>query len=497
MGSPVIPTRTSAHRQDSDNFMRLQIVLSGMLQGVGFRPFVFRTASALSLNGWVQNTLQAVMIEVEGQKELLEKFLSILAKEAPSNAYIQKIKTCYLEPAGYSQFEIEESDTEGPLESLLLPDIATCQECLGEIFDPAERRYLYPFTNCTQCGPRYTLIESLPYDRMRTGMKSFPMCALCKEEYQNPADRRFHAQPICCPECGPHLELWDEAGLTVSSRKGALQMTADALNQGHIVAVKGVGGFHLMTLATQNDTVLKLRKRKNRKDKPFALLYPSLDAARNHCDVSALEEGLLRSPQGPIVLLKRKQEELVSSVSREVAPGNPYLGVMLPSNPLHHLLMDRVGQPVVCTSGNLSEEVVCTDEREALKRLTGIADYFLVHNRPIIRHADDSIVRVLLGKSQILRRARGYAPSPITLNDGLPKSIAVGGHDKNTIAWSDGKNILITPHLGDLGNEKLGLSLKPPWIQLLSSFRRILNLSLVTRIQIMHPRCSPKVQANR
>ncbi len=453
MGSPSPSTRTSAHRQDSDKVMRLQIVLSGMLQGVGFRPFVFRTASALSLNGWVQNTLQSVRIEVEGQKELLENFLTVLAKEAPSNANIQGIETCYLEPAGYSQFEIEESDTEGLPESLMLPDMATCRECLAEIFDPAERRYLYPFTNCTQCGPRYTLIESLPYDRTRTGMKSFPMCALCKEEYRNPADRRFHAQPVCCPECGPHLELWDGAGLTVSSHQRALLMTVDALNEGHIIAIKGVGGFHLMTLATQNDTVIKLRERKNRKDKPFALLYPSLDAVRNHCDVSALEERLLRSPQGPIVLLRRKREELVSSVSQQVAPGNPYLGVMLPSNPLHHLLMDRVGQPVVCTSGNLSEEVVCTDEKEALKRLTGIADYFLVHNRPIIRHADDSIVQVLLGQSQMLRRARGYAPSPITLSDSLPKCIAVGGHIKNTLAWSNGKNILISPHLGDLGND--------------------------------------------
>lgn len=442
---------------------RLRITIRGAVQGVGFRPFVYRLATDMGLPGWVLNSAQGVFIEVEGPTPTLEAFLLRIEREKPPRAFIQSLEYSFLDPVGYSTFEIRRSDESGDRTALILPDIATCSECVREIFDPTNRRYRYPFTNCTNCGPRFTIIEALPYDRPHTTMKGFVMCDECRTEYENPLDRRFHAQPNACPRCGPHLELWDGEGKILASHHDALRAAAEAIRRGRIVAVKGLGGFHLIVDARDEEAVVRLRRRKHREEKPFALMYPTLDLVREHCRVSELEERLLCSPESPIVLLGRRPR---STIAPSVAPGNPYLGIMLPYTPLHHLLLAEVGFPVVATSGNLSDEPICTHEQEALERLAGIADVFLVHNRPIARHVDDSVVRVMMGRELVLRRARGYAPLPVT-HGGLmtpPRQIsivgsdppvsssilAVGAHLKNTIAVSVGPHVFLSQHIGDL-----------------------------------------------
>lgn len=433
---------------------RLHIVLRGAVQGVGFRPFVYRLATGMNLRGWVLNSSQGVFIEVEGAKEQLDRFLLAIQEEKPPRAFIQSMEFSYLDPVGYTTFEIRLSESDGKKTALVLPDIATCAECRAEVFDPANRRYRYPFTNCTNCGPRFSIIESLPYDRPNTSMKKFTMCRACSDEYHDPANRRFHAQPNACPHCGPHLELWDENGLVLATKDGALAQAEEAIRQGKIVALKGLGGFQLLVDARNEDAVRRLRQRKHREEKPFALMYPTLESVQSDSAVSTLEERILLSPESPIVLLQRKRGDLPSGVVESVAPGNPYLGVMLPYTPLHHILMHDLGFPVVATSGNLSDEPICIDEHEALKRLNGIADYFLVHNRPIVRHVDDSIVRIVLGRELVLRRARGYAPLPLTVEKSFDRPLlAVGAHLKNTIALSVENNIFVSQHIGDLETE--------------------------------------------
>jgi len=433
---------------------RLKLALRGAVQGVGFRPFVFRLAGELGLRGWVHNSPQGVFIEAEGAPSKLEKFLLRLESERPPRSCIQSLESVWLDAVGYAGFEIRHSENGGKKTALVLPDIATCPDCLREIFDPANRRHLYPFTNCTNCGPRFSIIEALPYDRVNTSMKNFTMCPQCRAEYEDPRNRRFHAQPNACPACGPHLELWNPAGEAIFGGNKALLAAAHAIRKGRIAAVKGIGGFHLMADARNEKAVLRLRERKHREEKPLALMFPSLESVKFVCEVSPLEERLLRSPEAPIVLLRRLST-LNSQLSTSIAPSNPNLGVMLPSNPLHHLLMAGLDFPIVATSGNLSDEPICTDEREALERLGGIADLFLVHNRPIMRHVDDSIVRVMLDREMILRRARGHAPLPISLNP-QPSTLnpqpilAVGAHLKNSVALSAGNQIFISQHIGDL-----------------------------------------------
>jgi hydrogenase maturation protein HypF len=467
---------------------RLKIAVRGAVQGVGFRPFVYRLANELGLTGWVNNSLQGVFLEVEGRRADAEKFLLRLETEKPPRSSIQSLEASWLDPAGYANFEIRESRNDGGRTAIVLPDIATCPDCLREIFDPANRRHLYPFTNCTNCGPRFSIIESLPYDRANTSMKKFAMCTECQAEYNNPNDRRFHAQPNACPKCGPHLELW-RSGVQKSAADpfvsrnqprsaershDALLAAADAIRHGQIVALKGIGGFQLIVDARNEQAVLRLRERKRREEKPFALMFPSVEGVKADCEVSSLEERLLRSPEAPIVLLRRKRfvsptdekfqrmkepetksVETFHPLAQSVAPNNPNLGVMLPYSPLHYLLMSELGFPVVATSGNLSDEPICVDEREALERLAGIADVFLVHNRPIVRPVDDSVVRVMLDRELVLRRARGYAPLPIMLKSEIrnPKSeiiLAVGAHLKNTVALSVGQQIFVSQHIGDL-----------------------------------------------
>jgi hydrogenase maturation protein HypF len=435
----------------------------GAVQGVGFRPFVYRLACELGLAGWVNNSPQGVSIEVEGMHEQLLVFLSRLQRESPPRSFIQSLEPSYLDPAGFTRFEIRESQHSGETAALVLADIATCPDCLREILDPSDRRFRYPFTNCTNCGPRYSIIESLPYDRQNTTMRVFEMCPDCRREYEDPTNRRFHAQPNACSRCGPQLELWNDSGAVTAKHHTALQVGAEIIREGGILAVKGIGGFHLMTDARNNDAVLRLRGRKHREEKPFAVMYPTLDTARTDCTISELEERLLRSPEAPIVLLEKKRSRR-SSIAASVAPSNPYLGVMLPYTPLHHLLMHELGFPVVATSGNISDEPICTDEREALQRLHGIADAFLVHNRPIVRHVDDSVVRIMAGREMVVRRARGYAPLPVRFPEISSPIIAVGAHLKNSVALAAQNNVFISQHIGDLETKEA-----------LSAFHRVVD----------------------
>lgn len=427
---------------------RRHIHIWGAVQGVGFRPFVYRLAVEMGLTGWVINGAQGVQIEVEGAPAELDQFIFRVQHEKPVHALIRRIETHVLQPAGFPSFEIRHSDDGGQRTALVMPDLAICPECLREIFDLTNRRYRYPFTNCTNCGPRYSIIEALPYDRPHTTMRFFPMCEQCRAEYENPADRRFHAQPNACPDCGPHLELWGTGGTVFATHNAALGQTAQLLRAGKIVAIKGLGGFHLMVDARQLDAVAQLRFRKKRPAKPFALMFPSLAAINAVCHLSPPEKTLLTSSAAPIVLLQRRAES--DEIPQNIAPSTQTLGVMLPYTPLHHLLMAELGFPVVATSGNLSDEPICTDNQEALDRLSSIADALLVHNRPIARPVDDSVVQIMAGQPVLLRRARGYAPLPIIIENLPTRILAVGAHQKNTIAAAVNENAFVSQHIGDL-----------------------------------------------
>lgn len=426
---------------------RARIFVRGAVQGVGFRPFVFRLAHELHVHGSVCNSSQGVAIEAEGDAQCVDTFITRLRSDKPPRASIRSLDYSFADPIGSVEFEIQESSERGDKSVQVLPDIATCDDCLQEIFDPANRRYLYPFTNCTNCGPRFTIIESVPYDRASTSMKTFAMCEKCQAEYDDPNNRRFHAQPNACPVCGPHVELFDEHQL-LQRNQSAIALAAEMIRMGRIVAVKGIGGFHLIADATNDGAVQRLRHRKRREEKPLALLFPSMDLVRAVCHVSEPEARLLCSPQAPIVLLERRNQ--CADIATSVAPKNPSLGVMLPYSPLHHILMRELNLPVVATSGNLSDEPICTDEQEARERLTGIADLFLVHNRPIIRHADDSVVRVVLGREMLIRGGRGYAPICIPTQRQGGTILAVGAHLKNNVALKRDDTIIVSQHIGDL-----------------------------------------------
>ena len=428
----------------------MRISVRGMVQGVGFRPFVYRLAHKYSLAGWVRNTSGNVQIEVEGKEESIDGFLAGLKTEAPPMASIEEIAIVPLPPKGYASFEIRKSHAEEGKYQLVSPDIATCQACKKEILSLSDRRYHYPFTNCTNCGPRFTIIEDIPYDRPRTTMRRFQMCPECQREYDDPLDRRFHAQPNACPKCGPSLELVDSKGSPIKC-SDVIQTASGLLKEGKILAIKGLGGFHLACDATNDEAVKVLRDRKKRPYKPLAVMMTSLQEIKQHCFVSSEEERLLLSPQCPIVLLRWKGE---SSVSHEVAPGLKYLGVMLPYTPLHHLLLREANLPLVMTSGNLSEEPICKDNDEALRRLGGIADYFLLHNRDIYAKYDDSVYIVERGNPQAIRRARGYAPYPIFLPFKARQVLACGAELKNTFCLTKDQHAFLSQHIGDMENEE-------------------------------------------
>ena len=428
-------------------FERLRVSLAGAVQGVGFRPFVYRLATELQLHGWVLNSSAGLVVEVEGPRESLDIFQERLERDKPAAALVLAREAIWLEPVGLAGFEIRKSDAEAEKSAGLVPDLATCPACLAELRDSANRRFGYPFTNCTACGPRYTIVLDIPYDRPNTTMQSFRMCPECQREYTSPEDRRFHAQPNACPLCGPHLWIETSAQEKPQVVSGAGASACQALRAGRIVALKGIGGFQLLVDARNEDAVARLRLRKHREEKPFALLVPSLEVVRQIAHVSQAEEALLRSPAAPIVLLRPRAG---AGIAPNVARFSPYLGCMLPYSPLHHLLMDECGFPVVATSGNRSDEPIAIDNLEATERLGGIADLFVMHDRPIARPCDDSVVRVARGRESVLRRARGYAPLPVRIAHDLPPVLAVGGHLKNTVAIARGRQVYVSQHVGDL-----------------------------------------------
>jgi hydrogenase maturation protein HypF len=427
--------------------MRIKLEIIGAVQGVGFRPFVYRLAKELDLRGWIINTPEGVKIEVEGEN--LDVFLKRLQEEKPPLAYIYSISFEYAEEVGYADFEIKESNLEGKREVFILPDVGTCDECLKEVFDPKDRRYMYPFTNCTHCGPRFTIIEKLPYDRPNTTMKVFKMCQECEREYNDPTNRRFHAQPNACPKCGPRVFLYNKEGNLLGESKEAINLAIQAVKEGKIVAVKGIGGFHLICDATNEKAVNTLRMRKRRQEKPFAVMFKSLQQLKEYACPTDLEEALLSSPQKPIVLIEKVQDSLPETI----APGLKRIGAFLPYSPLHYIILSKLDVPVVATSGNYSEEPIVKDNEEALNKLSEIADLILVHNREIKRRCDDSVVKVVGGIPLPIRRSRGYAPLPVKLPYKLKnKVLATGGMLKNTfaIAWND--KVFISQHVGDVEN---------------------------------------------
>lgn len=427
--------------------IRAKVSIRGAVQGVGFRPFVFRLAVELGLRGWVRNDAGGVFMEMEGRPTCVEEFLSRLRRGKPPRAVIQSMETSFVESRGYHGIEIRQSVASGSRQALILPDIATCGDCLNEIFNPRDRRYHYPFTNCTNCGPRFSIMEALPYDRARTSMRVFTMCPACETEYNQPVDRRFHAQPNACPECGPRLQFLDAGGHVLEEGDRALLGAVLSIRAGKVIAVKALGGFQLLADARQEEVLRELRRRKQREEKPLAVMARDLARANELSRLSQAEELLLTAPEAPIVLLAARPD---NGLAPSVAPGNPNIGIMLPSTPLHHLLMRELGFPVIATSGNVSGEPICIDNDEAVSRLQGIADCFLLHDRTIVRHVDDSVARVLLGGEQILRRARGYAPLPVYGNDRRTSVLAVGAHLKNAVALSNDCQIFVSQHIGDL-----------------------------------------------
>ena len=420
-------------------------------------------------------------VEVEGDASRLTEFLDRIISQAPPHARIVDVVTAWLPPVGYANFEIRHSDDQGAKTVFVLPDLATCPACLADVLDPANRRHGYPFTNCTDCGPRFSIVEALPYDRPNTTMHRFTLCPACHREYEDPLDRRFHAQPNACPVCGPQLTLLARSDNSLTPRRqdakhlpeadllhnsqftihnsqlfpsladargsDDLAHVAALLRAGAIVAVKGLGGFHIMADARSEEAVQRLRERKPRRDKPFAVMVRDLAQVRELCHVSSGEKTLLVSAQAPIVLLRQRDD---APLAAAVAPDNPNLGVMLPYTPLHHLLLREVDFPLVATSGNLSDEPICIDNDEAMTRLGHIVDAFLMHDRPIARHVDDSVLWLVDDQPQFLRRARGYAPLPVQLPQPAPTILAVGAHLKNTVALSVERQVFISQHIGDL-----------------------------------------------
>jgi hydrogenase maturation protein HypF len=432
---------------------RTRVRVEGIVQGVGFRPFVHALAGRLGLAGLVGNDAGGVFVEVEGSSETVERFLEALAAEAPPLAVIERVTATPLAPTGISGFAIAPSQAGGERQALVSPDTATCADCLAELADPADRRHRYPFINCTNCGPRFTIVRDVPYDRPATTMASFAMCADCAREYHDPGDRRFHAQPVCCPACGPSLALLDRDGTAAGGDGDPLAGAAARLRDGAVVAVKGLGGYHLAADAAGEPVVAALRARKHREDKPFAVMVADLAGARALCRVDPAEEAMLTSPRRPIVLLRRRPEGAGAAVAPSVAPGNRSLGVMLPYTPLHHLLLAEVGRPIVLTSGNVSDEPIAYLDGEAVERLGGIADWFLTHDRPIHVRADDSVVRAFRGRELPLRRSRGFAPQPLGLPWPFPRHVlACGAELKHTFCLAKVGHAFVSHHIGDLEN---------------------------------------------
>ncbi|MDQ4032285.1 MAG: carbamoyltransferase HypF [Actinomycetota bacterium] len=428
--------------------IRVEVRVEGVVQGVGFRPYVHGLAGRLGLSGRVGNDTAGVFVEVEGTEQTVTEFLAVLPMQAPPLAVIEQVRTSPLVPTGELGFHIVASNAAGRRDTLISADSATCADCLREMADPTDRRFDYPFINCTNCGPRFTIVRDVPYDRPFTTMAPFEMCNACAAEYHNPADRRFHAQPVCCPACGPQLRLLDSDGTELPG--DPLTEAAALLTGGAVLAVKGLGGYHVSTLAAHATATALLRARKHREDKPFAVMVADLDAAHELCVIDEVAERVLTSRRRPVVLLPRRP---LAPVAPAVAPGNRSLGLMLPYTPLHHLLLRATAAAVVLTSGNISDEPIAYRDDDALRRLSGIADAFLTHDRAIHMRTDDSVVRVFRGAELPVRRSRGYAPEPLTLAQPVPRPIlGCGAELKNTFCLARGRHAFVSHHIGDLEN---------------------------------------------
>ncbi|KPK22096.1 MAG: carbamoyltransferase HypF [Nitrospira bacterium SG8_3] len=425
--------------------------IKGIVQGVGFRPFIYQLAHRYQLSGHVVNTPEGVDLEVEGPDENVEHFFQSLLSESPPLAHISSMERAELRPKNDKFFEIQESRADQERSALISPDMSICSDCLRELKDSKDRRFRYPFINCTNCGPRYTIIMDIPYDRAMTTMKKFKMCKTCQREYEDPTNRRFHAQPNACWDCGPRLSLHDHDGLPID-RDTPIEKTIHLLKRGSILAIKGLGGFHLAVDATNHKAVVRLRKRKHREEKPLAIMVRDLEAAKEIAHINEIEATSLLSPQRPILILKKRR---FHRLSPQVAPRNRYFGIMLPYTPLHYLLMDSPFSALVMTSGNISEEPINIDNEDAFKNLKRIADYFLVHDRDIYLRSDDSIIRMVGRVPRQVRRSRGYVPIPVFLPEEmseLPSVLAVGGELKNTICITKENRAFLSQHVGDMEN---------------------------------------------
>jgi len=426
-----------------------RIEINGTVQGVGFRPFVYKCAQQEGLRGSVCNTTDGVEIYINATAAQLQRFIASIQENPPPLATIDTIATEQVEPTFFNDFSIVHTDSKGSRSVRIPPDVSICEACERELFDPQNRRYGYPFITCTHCGVRYSIIYDLPYDRKNTSMKFFAMCNACEAEYTNPLDRRYHAQPIGCWECGPTLSLWDRGEALGVRREALLDVASQLLLEGNILAVKGVGGYHLMCDATNKEAVRKLRERKHRPTKPFAVMVKNMQMAHEIATVGEMEEQLLTSKERPIVLLDLKNSDVGLSLE-EVAPNLSRIGLFLPYTPLHLLLLHKLNRPLVATSANVTDEPICTT-RESLEKLSGVYDYLLDHNRTIVNGCDDSVCMVVENRSIILRRARGYAPASLTLPFTLTKrTLAMGANQKSTVAIGFENQVILSPHIGDL-----------------------------------------------
>ncbi|MBI5043546.1 MAG: carbamoyltransferase HypF, partial [Nitrospirae bacterium] len=434
---------------------RMRINVTGIVQGVGFRPFIFNLARSLGLKGYVLNSSEGVVIDIEGDN--VSNFVDRMQTNLPPLSEIKSLKAEQLQPVGYIDFVIKESLTKKGRFTLISPDVSVCPDCLSELFNPKDRRYQYPFINCTNCGPRYTIIQDIPYDRPKTTMAKFTMCVTCSVEYHDPTNRRFHAQPNACPECGPSITFVKRNGEILFEKKEAMESAIIALKDGAIVAIKGLGGFHLCCDAMNDKAVKRLREKKRKSNKPFALMAADTDTIKTFCAVSEPDEKALKSKESPILLMPKLPQ---SGISDAVSPNNNYIGAMLPYTPMHNLLFfspvatQSFSIPnfnaLVMTSGNLSEEPIVIDNNEAVERLSDIADYFLLHNRDIYMRVDDSVVRNFKDKARMIRRARGYVPAPIDLNWEMPEVLACGGELKNTLCLTKDRYAIMSQHIGDM-----------------------------------------------
>jgi hydrogenase maturation protein HypF len=459
--------------------IRTAVRVEGIVQGVGFRPFVHSLATSLGLRGLVGNDVDGVFAEVEGPQAAVQEFLAALERDAPPLARIERITVKPMKPGGSATFAIVASGSGGQRRTLVSADTATCADCLRELTDPADRRFGYPFINCTNCGPRFTIVRDVPYDRPLTTMAGFTMCEQCAAEYHDPADRRFHAQPTCCPVCGPRLTLLDPTGNMLPG--GPLARAAELLRQGRVLAVKGLGGYHLAVDAACDEAATALRARKHREDKPFAVLAADLAAARRLCEVDAAAADLLTSSGRPIVLLPRVPG---AGIAAATAPANRQLGIMLPYTPLHHLLVRAVARPLVLTSGNVSDEPIVYHDADALARLGGIADAFLTHDRAIHIRTDDSVARVFRGRPMLIRRSRGYVPEPVWTHSKFPRPVlACGAELKNTFCLAREHHAFVSHHIGDLENAETLRSFSEG----IEHFRRLFDLHPQVVAHDLHP----------